>query len=518
MVASPAQRRRNGAVGAAGAHRGANRAPHSSQRRRDERRVAQGNAPCPPARRGADSTRCRCCHETVACGSRWLRAVPAVSTLEGRAFAHLRVQVAQTRFRPPPKRLLPVRHSATVHVGVLGGCGVLRFDDVFVNSNGTAFNESHVFAKDACGRGQWTREGGAVKTLRDPISFASGTRVSVHEHLVNLLPYEQEEAEQQVEEAEEAEMAERGLRGTDWVAQARLHNGKERLLERLLPALYLVATALMPAARQYPLLLRIEHVSPACAYTSSSMPAACAASPPPAARAPPTPSGWPSAATTCCPPTASPSSPPPGPPASTRLRKQPLPRNPLPPAAHPLHHLAVGRTLPEDWVVVVSLLWSARVMDRGGGGLGDGNMRTAATWHTEEAMEAIAGMLRELYSEERVVVDEEHLPLRKAKALFSQTILLVGPTSPALSNLIFMPFNSTVIEILSYVVNGTLESSKSTVENFQGDGKSGRRLSSQQSTATWHYRLSERVGVHHLLSVCDPERNHMDASKMCHVD
>ncbi|CAI5508232.1 unnamed protein product [Closterium sp. Naga37s-1] len=590
--------------------------------------------------------------------------------LVGAAELMERVRAALGQRRGEQRSRLEANEADEVgEVGALGGGGVLRFSDVFVNSKGTVFNESHVFAVDACGRGQWNRQGGAVKALKDSISFAPGTRVSVHEHLVNLLPYEQEEAEQQAEEAEEAEMAERGLRGTDWVAQARLHNGKERLLARLLPALYLVATALMPAARQYPLLLRSEHLLEhlggslfgvdlaslcwsiwvaacsgwtwhRCPYTTSrlinhffsflpflfppspatiyhiqllehlggsmfgvdlaslsvhhlpasrqhgdghrhlfyaktlfmpvhassvpSMPAACAASPPPAARAPLLPS-------IAHPPLFSPSSPPTlshSPPTQPvhassvcGLSSSGRPRAPdalwlalrghhllppdglpilspawtprlpasaqpasspqsAPPALHPLHHLAVGRTLPEDWVVVVSLVWSAHVMDRGGGGVGDGNARTAATRHTEEAMEAIAGMLRELYSEERVVVYEEHLPLRKAKALFSRTILLVGPTSPALSNLIFMPFNSTVIEILPYVVNGSSDSSKSKVADLQQStaGKSGGKLSSQQSTATWHYRLSERVGVHHLLSVCDPGRNHMDESEMCHVD
>ncbi|CAI5518587.1 unnamed protein product [Closterium sp. Naga37s-1] len=473
--------------------------------------------------------------------------------LVGAAELMERVRAALGQRRGEQRSRLEANEADEVgEVGALGGGGVLRFDDVFVNSKGTVFNESHVFAVDACGRGQWNRQGGAVKALKDSISFAPGTRVSVHEHLVNLLPYEQEEAEQLAEEAEEAEMAERGLRGTDWVAQARLHNGKERLLARLLPALYLVATALMPAARQYPLLLRSEHLlehlgrsmfgvdlaslsvhhlpasrqhheghrhlfyartlfmpvhaSSVCGLSSSGRP-----------RAPDAlwlalrghhllpPDGLPILSPAWTPRL----------PASAQATSPP---QSAPPALHPLHHLAVGRTLPEDWVVVVSLVWSAHVMDRGGGGVGDGNMRTAATRHTEEAMEAIAGMLRELYSEERVVVYEEHLPLRKAKALFSRTILLVGPTSPALSNLIFMPFNSTVIEILPYVVNGTLESSKSKVEDSQRDGKSGGKLSSQQSTATWHYRLSERVGVHHLLSVCDPERNHMDESEMCHVD
>ncbi|CAI5531682.1 unnamed protein product [Closterium sp. Naga37s-1] len=469
--------------------------------------------------------------------------------LVGAAELMKRVREALGQRRGEQRSRLEANEADEVgEVGALGGGGVLRFDDVFVNSKGTVFNESHVFAVDACGQGQWNRQGGAVKALKDSISFAPRTRVSVHEHLVNLLPYEQEEAEQQAEEAEEAEMAERGLRGTDWVAQARLHNGKERLLARLLPALYLVATALMPGARQYPLLLRSEHLlehlgrsmfgvelaslsvhhlpasrqhgdghrhlfyaktlfmpvhaSSVCGLSSSGRP-----------RAPDAlwlalrghhllpPQGLPILSPDWTPRL----------PASAQTQS-------APPTAHPLHHLAVGQTLPEDWVVVVSLVWSAHVMDRGGGGVGDGNMRTAATRHTEEAMEAIAGMLRELYSEERVVVYEEHLPLRKAKALFSRTILLVGPTSPALSNLIFMPFNSTVIEILPYVVNGSSDSSKSKAGDPRPEGKSGGKLSSQQSTATWHYRLSERVGVHHLLSVCDPERNHMDESEMCHVD
>ncbi|CAI7851270.1 unnamed protein product [Closterium sp. NIES-53] len=473
--------------------------------------------------------------------------------LVGAAELMERVRAALGQRRGEQRSRLEANEADEVgEVGALGGGGVLRFDDVFVNSKGTVFNESHVFAVDACGRGQWNRQGGAVKALKDSISFAPGTRVSVHEHLVNLLPYEQEEAEQLAEEAEEAEMAERGLRGTDWVAQARLHNGKERLLARLLPALYLVATALMPAARQYPLLLRSEHLlehlgrsmfgvdlaslsvhhlpasrqhheghrhlfyaktlfmpvhaSSVCGLSSSGRPRAPDAL-------------WLALrGHHLLPPDGLPILSPAWTPRLPAFAQATSPPQSAPPALHPLHYLAVGRTLPEDWVVVVSLVWSAHVMDRGGGGVGDGNMRTAATRHTEEAMEAIAGMLRELYSEERVVVYEEHLPLRKAKALFSRTILLVGPTSPALSNLIFMPFNSTVIEILPYVVNGTLESSKSKVEDLQRDGKSGGKLSSQQSTATWHYRLSERVGVHHLLSVCDPERNHMDESEMCHVD
>ncbi|CAI7854195.1 unnamed protein product, partial [Closterium sp. NIES-54] len=544
--------------------------------------------------------------------------------LVGAAELMERVRAALGQRRGEQRSRLEANEADEVgEVGALGGGGVLRFDDVFVNSKGTVFNESHVFAVDACGRGQWNRQGGAVKALKDSISFAPGTRVSVHEHLVNLLPYEQEEAEQLAEEAEEAEMAERGLRGTDWVAQARLHNGKERLLARLLPALYLVATALMPAARQYPLLLRSEHLlehlgrsmfgvdlaslsvhhlpasrqhheghrhlfyaktlfmvrmpcavhlmcicvradtsfslnisfpsgppfhspSPLAPFSSPSPPfllPPLLPHPPPSSRIlPHSPPIQPVHASSVCglsssgrprapdalwlalrghhllPPDGLPILSPAWTPRLPASAQATSPPQSAPPALHPLHYLAVGRTLPEDWVVVVSLVWSAHVMDRGGGGVGDGNMRTAATRHTEEAMEAIAGMLRELYSEERVVVYEEHLPLRKAKALFSRTILLVGPTSPALSNLIFMPFNSTVIEILPYVVNGTLESSKSKVEDLQRDGKSGGKLSSQQSTATWHYRLSERVGVHHLLSVCDPERNHMDESEMCHVD
>ncbi|GJP76029.1 hypothetical protein CLOP_g6422 [Closterium sp. NIES-67] len=181
--------------------------------------------------------------------------------LVGAAELMKRVRSALGQRRGEQRSRLEANEADEVgEVGALGGGGVLRFSDVFVNSKGTVFNESHVFAVDACGRGQWQPQGGAQNALRESISFAPGTRVSVHEHLVNLLPYEQEEAEQQAEEVEEAEMAERGLRGTDWVAQARLHNGKERLLARLLPALYLVATALMPAARQYPLLLRSEHL------------------------------------------------------------------------------------------------------------------------------------------------------------------------------------------------------------------------------------------------------------------
>ncbi|CAI5459039.1 unnamed protein product [Closterium sp. Yama58-4] len=434
------------------------------------------------------------------------------------------------------------------------------------------------------------------------MSYPAGTITSVHEHLINLLPYE--EADGWAELAAEAgDLAQAeggsGSGASAWAEQVLALGGsaKERQLARLLPVLFLVSSSLMPTARRYPLLLRDRRHDCIAIYSSSLLSLLSFPSPP--------------SFSTPHPPCFSP--PPcfcPGMPAlfpqllhhvrtglfgvdlaalsipldatsaySTSARgaaavrphlffakklyvplhpdslcgfaASPRPRSPdplwrtlrahhlLPPNGLPIlnpnwvprlpnqqlnhqvrAHMVVGEALRRDWVVVVSLVWSAHGGREGQGvaggediGLGEGGLAEGGPGGREgvegdykeaaDAMNRVIVMMRELFGEARVVVYDEHVPLIQAKELFSRAILFVGPTSPALSNLIFMPFNSTLIEILPRTV-------AMAAANIPVIG--------QQRAATWHFHLASRLGIHHFLSACDPTKVNWHSQEHCHVD
>ncbi|CAI5479504.1 unnamed protein product [Closterium sp. Yama58-4] len=421
------------------------------------------------------------------------------------------------------------------------------------------------------------------------MSYPAGTVTSVHEHLINLLPYEEDDGwEELAAEAEDSAESSAQAEGRSdsaasaWEEKARALGGsaKERQLARLLPVLFLVSSSLMPTARRYPLLLRdrrlLHHVRTelfGVDLAALSIPLDATSAYSTSARG------------------AEPARPhlffaknlylPLHPDSLCGFAASPLPRSPdplwrtlrahhlLPPKGLPiLHpnwvlrlpsqppnqqdraHMVVGEDLHEDWVVVVSLVWSAHGGREGQGvaggediGFGEGGLVQGGTGGEEgaegdykepsiiknrgtggeegaeggagagegaegdnkeaaDAMNRVIVMMRELFGESRVVVYDEHVPLLQAKELFSRAILFVGPTSPALSNLIFMPFNSTVIEILPRPV--TMAASIP--------------VAGQQRAATWHFHLAFRLGIHHFLSACDPSKLIWLAREHCHVD
>ncbi|CAI5513151.1 unnamed protein product [Closterium sp. Naga37s-1] len=390
------------------------------------------------------------------------------------------------------------------------------------------------------------------------MSYPAGTVISVHEHLINLLPYEEDDGwGEMAADAEDSAQAEGGSNSaaSAWEEKARALGGsaKERQLARLLPVLFLVSSSLMPTARRYPLLLRdrrlLHHVrtglfgvdlaalsiplDATSAYSTSARAAAAAARPhlffaknlylplhtdslcgfaaSPLPRSP-DPLWRTLRAHHLLPPNGLPIL---NPNWVPRLPNQPLNRQDW-------EHMVVGEALRRDWVVVVSLVWSAHGGREGQGvaggediGFGDGELVKEGAGGKEgaesdykeaaDAMKRVIVMMRELFGESRVVVYDEHVPLLQAKDLFSRAILFVGPTSPALSNLIFMPFNSTLIEILPRPV-------AMAAASIPGVG--------QQRAATWHFHLAFRLGIHHFLSACDPTKLNCQwpCEEHCHVD
>ncbi|CAI7916298.1 unnamed protein product, partial [Closterium sp. NIES-53] len=433
-----------------------------------------------------------------------------------------------------------------------GNSAILLFRDVFVNGRGVVFNASHVFEFSACGSGA----GGEWKTRTEKqsiaeMSYPAGTVTSVHEHLINLLPYEEADGwAEQLAEADESTQAEGGSDGgaSAWAEKVRAvgGSGKERQLARLLPVLFLVSSSLMPTARRYPLLLRdrrlLHHVRTGLfgvdlAALSIPLDATSAYSTSAAAR----PHLFfskklylPLHPDSLCGFAASPRPRSPDPLWRTLRAHHLLPPNGLPilnpnwvPRLPNQHlnlqarpHMMVGEALRRDWVVVVSLVWSAHGGREGQGvaggediGLGEGELAEGGAGGGEgvegdnkeaaDAMNRVIVMMRELFGEARVVVYDEHVPLLQAKELFSRAILFVGPTSPALSNLIFMPFNSTLIEILPRTVAMAAASIP---------------VVGQQRAATWHFHLASRLGIHHFLSACDPTKVNWHSQERCHVD
>ncbi|CAI5524884.1 unnamed protein product, partial [Closterium sp. Naga37s-1] len=384
------------------------------------------------------------------------------------------------------------------------------------------------------------------------MSYPAGTVTSVHEHLINLLPYEEADgwAELAAETGDSAQ-AEGGSDGggkSAWEEKARAVGGsaKERQLARLLPVLFLVSSSLMPTARRYPLLLRdrrlLHHVRIGLfgvdlAALSIPLDATSAYSTSAAAR----PHLFfakklylPLHPDSLCGFAASPRPRSPDPLWRTLRAHHLLPPNGLPilnpnwvPRLPNQHlnqqaraHMVVGEALRRDWVVVVSLVWSVHGGREGQGvaggediGLGEGELAEGGAGGGEgaegdnkeaaDAMNSVIVMMRELFGEARVVVYDEHVPLLQAKELFSRAILFVGPTSPALSNLIFMPFNSTLIEVLPRTVAMAAASIP---------------VVGQQRAATWHFHLASRLGIHHFLSACDPTKVNWHSQEHCHVD
>ncbi|CAI7776094.1 unnamed protein product [Closterium sp. NIES-53] len=550
--------------------------------------------------------------------------------------------------------------AAAADVDGSGG-GMLVLRDVYVNAQGLVFNKSHVFVVDRCGSGQWKQQQPQQRQVKVP-SYPPGTRVTVHPHLINLLPYEGHEEEEEDEQTGGSNSSPNGgnPEGQEWVAQAKLHNSKERLVARLLPVLFLLSSALMPAARRFPLLLADRHVlfhlglgvfgtdlsslaispespllgdsrdhlffakqlyvvsarflfcfsashplllsssaalllccsplllsstialgpnpcSPTHQPIHSSLCGLSAFSnrlvtthqlkyiPPPLPNAPAPPHHQPIHVSSLCGLSAA------GRPSCPdalwlALRANHLlPRGGLPilnpdwtpnqPAPYSHNVVLGGQSVPRDWVVVVSLVWSSHVMREGGGaggGLGsdgegaegaaeaqgEGGQGTGkeskgaegAAAATAEGMQSIIKFLQHIFSKSRVVVYDEHVPLTEARALFSRALLLVGPTSPALSNLIFLPFNATVIEILPYSAPQTTTATypflpTTNISSLYSSSSTSAPLPfgiqasvvSQQNSATWHYRLAERAGVRHFLSACDPGRIKRELGEQCHV-
>ncbi|CAI5479503.1 unnamed protein product [Closterium sp. Yama58-4] len=387
------------------------------------------------------------------------------------------------------------------------------------------------------------------------MSYPAGTVTSVHEHLINLLPYEEDDGWAEIA-AGTGDLAQAeggsGSGASALTEQARALGGsaKERQLARLLPVLFLVSSSLMPTARRYPLLLRdrrlLHHVrtglfgvdlAALSIPLDVTSPYSTSARRADAAR----PHLFfakklylPLHLDSLCGFAASPRPSSPDPLWRTLRAHHLLPPNGLPilnpnwvPRLPNQHlnqqaraHMVVGEALRRDWVVVVSLVWSAHGGREGQGvaggediGLGEGGLAEGGAGAGEgaegdnkeaaDAMNRVIVMMRELFGEARVVVYDEHVPLLQAKELFSRAILFVGPTSPALSNLIFMPFNSTLIEILPRTV-------AMAAANIPVVG--------QQRAATWHFHLASRLGIHHFLSACDPSKVNWHSQEHCHVD
>ncbi|CAI7778148.1 unnamed protein product [Closterium sp. NIES-53] len=418
--------------------------------------------------------------------------------------------------------------------GVVEQGGVVLLRDVFVDGRGVVFNASHVFSvHGACTS---TRAGGrkrqraAALKLKKSLSFPPGTPVSVHEHLVNLLPYEHEQ-----EDAEEG--GSEGSGGGEWVAQARVHSGGARGLVRLLPVLFLLASSLMPSARRFPILLNhrhlLSHLGPDVfgvdlaplaihhpsallhgVYSSSTSSSDGSYNDPDTGLDPTAATTTGMAphlffARTLVLPIHTPSLCGLSSPALTGLHSS-APRAPdalwlalrgyhlLPPHGLPIlspnwtprlpaplqvpppedspedsHEdspdgLVVGRALPEDWVVVVSVVWSTHVMEGGGGGEG--------VRETEAAMHVIIAMLKEQFSDGRVIVYDEHMPLLQGGGL-------IGAQAYT---------HACMRERGSYAC--------------------------QPSATTWHCQLAEQLGIQHYLSVCDPTWLDKNTGEQCHVD
>ncbi|CAI5513154.1 unnamed protein product [Closterium sp. Naga37s-1] len=340
---------------------------------------------------------------------------------------------------------------------------------------------------------------------------------SVHEHLINILPDEEDDGwEEMAADTEDSAQEEGGrdsaARGWDEKARAVGESAKERQLARLLPVLFLVSSPLMPTAAARPtgeswkplqysflgstgLSLLLHHMRTglfgvdlaalsipldATSEYSTSAKGAAAARPhlffAKKLYLPLHPDSL-------CGFAASPLPRSPDPLWLTLRAHHFLPPNSLPILnpkwvlrlpSQPLNlqawaDMVVGEALRPDWVVVVSLVWSAHGGREGQGvaegediGFEDGALLKGGAGRKEGAegdykeaadeMNRVIVMMRELFDEARVVVYHEHVPLLQAKELFSRAILFVGPTSPALANLIFMPFNSTLIEILPRTV------------------------------------------------------------------
>ncbi|CAI5988497.1 unnamed protein product [Closterium sp. NIES-65] len=363
--------------------------------------------------------------------------------------------------------------AAAADVDGSGG-GILVLRDVYVNAQGLVFNKSHVFVVDRCGSGQWKQQQPQQQQMKVP-SYPPGTRVTVHPHLINLLPYEghEEEEEEDEEQTGGSNSSPNGgnPEGREWVAQARLHNSKERLVARLLPALFLLSSALMPAARRFPLLLADRHV---LFHLGLGV-------------------------------------------FGTDLSSLAIsPESPL--LGDSRDHLFFAKQL---YVPIhVSSLCGLSAAGR--------PSRPDALWLALRANHLLPrGGLP--------ILNPDWTPNPpapyKARALFSRALLLVGPTSPALSNLIFLPFNATVIEILPYsapqsttatypfLPTTNISSPSSSSSSSSAPLPFGIQASvvSQQDSATWHYRLAERAGVRHFLSACDPGWIKRELGEQCHV-
>ncbi|GJP54320.1 hypothetical protein CLOM_g13422, partial [Closterium sp. NIES-68] len=137
--------------------------------------------------------------------------------------------------------------------------------------------------------------------------------------------------------------------------------------------------------------------------------------------------------------------------------------------------VGVGR-LRHDWVVVVAAP--------------PARLPTVQAAALAAALRAVKWILKQLYTEERVAVYRRNMPFHEARALFQRALVFVAYDN-ALVNTLFMPPHSSVIEIRT---SSSSSSSSASADSVYPDG--GRHL---------YRNLAVATGVRHYLVECPEE-------------
>ncbi|CAI5494825.1 unnamed protein product [Closterium sp. Naga37s-1] len=106
----------------------------------------------------------------------------------------------------------------------------------------------------------------------------------------------------------------------------------------------------------------------------------------------------------------------------------------------PLFLSADGLSAGGEWLVVVVRTGLGGAGESGGGGGGMGGV--------VEEEEEIERVVVERFGSERVESYQGHMGMDDVKKLFNRARLLIGPSSLALSSLLFLPFNAVLLELL----------------------------------------------------------------------
>ncbi|CAI5490661.1 unnamed protein product [Closterium sp. Naga37s-1] len=106
----------------------------------------------------------------------------------------------------------------------------------------------------------------------------------------------------------------------------------------------------------------------------------------------------------------------------------------------PLFLSADGLSSGGEWLVVVVRTGLGGAGESGGGGGGVGGV--------VEEEEEIERVVVERFGAERVESYQGHMGMDDVKKLFNRARLLIGPSSLALSSLLFLPFNAALLELL----------------------------------------------------------------------